>query len=459
MKLALAGQNQKTGLVAIILATVFVLALNSIDDVLLSRYFSSTTALVIQVLIAVLGVAVFTWGMLLILGSVQQRLSRRSAELEALHTAGLAVNLDLKADIVLQRVANEAGRLTGARYAALLTTGSDDKPGVFYTSGIDHETERRIGHRPVGRGVLGLALQEGQTFVLDDISSHPASIGFPEHHPPMQTLLTVPVRAGDEILGQLYLSDKHDGQPFDTEDRQTVERFAALAALAIKNARQLERIEALAIVAERNRVAREMHDNVAQVLGYVSTKSQATSELIRSGRHDRAVEYLNQIQEVTGEAFDDVRDQIVALRMDASDEPLETALSSFVSHWSQRTGIPATLAVNLDQCDLKPESRLHALRVVQEALMNVDRHAGASCASVNAAIDGDTMVIEVQDDGVGIPGNTTCRHSSPQFGIAIMHERAQAMDGDLEITPCEPGGTLVRLKVPIGRTVAGTGPV
>ncbi len=441
-------------MVAIIVATALVLALDAIDDLILSRYLATTPAIIIEALLALVGIGAFTWGMFAVLGAVQRQLSRQNDELRALHTAGLAVNLDLKLDVVLQRVVDEAARLTGARYAAVQTIASPDHAGTFVTTGIDPETRRSIGHPPKGRGVLGLALDTNQAFRLEDISTHPASVGFPPGHPPMRTLLTAPISSGEEIYGQLYLAEKHSGEDFDRADQETVERFAALAALALKNAHQLQRIEALAIVAERNRVAREMHDGVAQIFGYVSTKSQAASELVQTGQPDRAIEYLAEIQGVAGEALDDVRHQIVALRMDVADECLPEAIRRYLAYWSRRSGIRSELSADDGIPTLAPETRLQILRIVQEALTNIEKHAQATQATVRIQAAATGILIDVDDDGLGISDIRNGMREGPRFGVAIMTERARAISGQLDLLPSERGGVRVRLRLPLPAEIA-----
>jgi two-component system sensor histidine kinase DevS len=107
----------------------------------------------------------------------------------------------------------------------------------FIHEGIDEETVRRIGHLPEGLGVIGLVIDEPKPIRLDDISLHPASVGFPRHHPPMRTFLGVPVRVRDEAFGTLYLTDKTNGQPFSDDDEVLVQALAAAAGIAIANAR------------------------------------------------------------------------------------------------------------------------------------------------------------------------------------------------------------------------------
>lgn len=105
---------------------------------------------------------------------------------------------------------------------------------------IDEETRHLIGSLPEGRGVLGALIEEPKPIRLDDISRHPASVGFPLHHPPMRTFLGVPVRIRDEVFGNLYLTEKADGQPFSDDDEVLVQALAAAAGIAVDNARLFE---------------------------------------------------------------------------------------------------------------------------------------------------------------------------------------------------------------------------
>ena len=117
------------------------------------------------------------------------------------------------------------------------------------------------------------------------------------HHPPMRSLLAVPIVSGGSVLGNLYLAEKQSAVEFSEEDQETLVRFATQAALAIENARLHRRIRDVAISEERERIAREMHDSLAQVLGYVNTKAQAVLELLKRGEDDRAAIQVGQLGE------------------------------------------------------------------------------------------------------------------------------------------------------------------
>ncbi|MGH3020624.1 MAG: GAF domain-containing protein [Gaiellaceae bacterium] len=161
--------------------------------------------------------------------------------LRGLVDAGIALSSELSLDGLLQRLVETAAELTGARYAAL---GVIDKAGQalerFLTTGIDPETHAAIGDLPRGRGILGVLIREGQTLRLHDIADDPRSVGFPLHHPPMQTFLGVPIRLRGVAYGNLYLTEKEGGGDFTEEDEELTQLLAAQAAVAIENARLYE---------------------------------------------------------------------------------------------------------------------------------------------------------------------------------------------------------------------------
>ena len=161
--------------------------------------------------------------------------------LRALLDAGIAVSSELSIDTVLQRIVEAAAELTGAAYAAL---GVIDQRGSgvekFVVTGLDEATVEAIGPPPRGRGILGVLIRDAKPLRLADLGSHPESVGFPPHHPPMRTFLGVPILLRGVAYGNLYLTEKAGGEEFTGEDQEIVQLLAAQAAVAIENARLYE---------------------------------------------------------------------------------------------------------------------------------------------------------------------------------------------------------------------------
>jgi two-component system, NarL family, sensor histidine kinase DevS len=158
-----------------------------------------------------------------------------------LFRAGLALNSELSLDSLLQKIAETAASITGARYAAL---GVIDESGRalerFVATGIDAETHAAIGDLPRGRGILGVLIRDATPLRLARIADDPRSVGFPANHPPMTTFLGVPVILRGIAYGNLYLTEKDGGGEFTDEDEEMVTLLAAQAAVAIENARLYE---------------------------------------------------------------------------------------------------------------------------------------------------------------------------------------------------------------------------
>lgn len=189
---------------------------------------------------------------------VEQIVNSRD-RLDGLVEAMLAVNSGLELDSTLRTIVHTAIELVDAQYGALGVRGYGHDLVEFINEGIDERTRELIGHLPQGRGVLGALIDDPKPIRLDDISSHPASVGFPPNHPPMRTFLGVPVSTRDEVFGNLYLTEKAGRQPFTEDDEVLAKALAAAAGIAIDNARIYEqsRIRQAWIEATRD-IATEM---------------------------------------------------------------------------------------------------------------------------------------------------------------------------------------------------------
>ncbi len=175
-----------------------------------------------------------------LLAEVQDRIEKiveGRDRLDGLVEAMLVINSGLELDATLRSIVATAIQLVDARYGALGVRGNGQDLVEFVYQGIDDDARALIGHLPQGRGVLGVLIDDPQPIRLDHIQQHPASVGFPPNHPPMRTFLGVPVKIRDEVFGNLYLTEKTNGQPFSEDDEVLVQALAAAAGIAVANAR------------------------------------------------------------------------------------------------------------------------------------------------------------------------------------------------------------------------------
>ena len=167
-------------------------------------------------------------------------LVRTQEHVEGLLGAVVSLTEDLSLEAVLDRVVQSACELVGARYGALGVIGDDQQLSHFITVGMDDDGARVIGDVPTGHDVLDQLIQEPKPVTLHDLGEHAVSVGFPANRPRMKTSLGVPVRVRDEVFGNLYLTEKMDGQDFTAEDEDLAVALASAAGVAIQNARLYE---------------------------------------------------------------------------------------------------------------------------------------------------------------------------------------------------------------------------
>jgi signal transduction histidine kinase len=399
----------------------------------------------------VVALALFVISILIVrsIGQMQQRLRRHNEELLALHGAGLDVSAELALDLVLNKVVDRARMLVGARYGALSVVNANGSIQSFITSGISLDERARIGPPPIGHGLLGVVLHEGEHLRLPDIGKDPRSHGFPPNHPKMHSLLAVPVVCKGPFVGNLYLSEKAGGGEFTPGDEATLERFAIQAAIAIDNAHLHRQVADLAVAQERLHIAHEMHDGIAQVLGYVNTKVQAATEYIRREKTDEALDQLRELAAAAREAYGDVRESIVDLRtLPGPSRSFQEVLQEYIDRWKEQTGISTQLVVEGDM-HLPSGVELQLVRIIQESLTNVRKHSKATTARVEIRRREGKLLLTANDDGVGFVQAARSRTLFPRFGLTTMRERAEAIGGTFEIESTPGSGTTVRVEIPV----------
>jgi signal transduction histidine kinase len=257
----------------------------------------------------------------------------------------------------------------------------------------------------------------------------------------MTTLLGVPVRLKNRIIGNLYLTDKIDAQEFSDDDQRLVELFAAHAGVAIENARLHEAVQYLAVVDERERIGKDLHDGIIQSLYAISLSLEDVPELMAddaneaAGRVDRAIDNLNA-------AIADLRQFVVGLRPEHVDRTDFIGLLAMLADQVRRDGV---IAVDLDlpaeRVDLPAHTRGEVLQIAREALSNTARHAGASTARVSLRRDDLALRLVLSDDGSGF--DTSLAAPVGHHGLANMRDRAEALGGSLDVESDETGTTII----------------
>jgi signal transduction histidine kinase len=370
-----------------------------------------------------------------------------SPALKAVSDAVLAVASELSVEQVLQRLVDSARELEGARYAAL---GIPDGRGGFrrfLVSGMSDELIASLGPLPRTHGMLGAMLHTHEPYRTHDIHEDPRFKGWwPRGHPDMRSFLGVPIRIRDEVIGAFYLTEKESGPTFGAADQEVIELLAAHAAIAITNAGLFERSRELSIVAERNRLALELHDVVSQKLfSLVLTAEAAATQFDRDPAAARA--QLDRLRDLSREALEELRSLILGLRPpELSRDGLAGTLRKQAEMLQRIHGVAITLRAEGD-ASLAEGTELDVLRIANEALHNAVRHAGATHVAIALAARNGALVLDVSDDGAGFdPAAPDLR--ARHLGLTSMEERARELGGRLEIRSAPGHGTTVHLEIP-----------
>ncbi|MFG2018347.1 GAF domain-containing sensor histidine kinase [Actinomadura geliboluensis] len=367
----------------------------------------------------------------------------QGATLHAVSSAVLAVTRHLSVHEVLQVIVRAAAQLLDARYAALGVPDDEGSFAEFVVEGVSEEEWERIGPLPRQHGMLAAMLKGDVPKRLGDIRREPEFEGWPVAHPVLKDFLGVPIRDGEDVLGIVFLANKRTPGGFTEGDEELLTLFAAHAAIAMANARLYEHNRELTVVAERNRLARELHDAVAQKLFSLRLTARTASALAERDPA-RTVQELAQVERLAAEALAELRAVIFELRPADLADGLVASLRKHVEVLDRAH--EAEVLFSADEAVVLPEEHeAVAFRITQEALYNALRHARASTVEVRLATADGQAVLEVADDGTGFDASDT----EPQggLGLASMRARAHSIGGELTIDAVPGRGTTVRLEV------------
>lgn len=342
-------------------------------------------------------------------------------------------------ELLLQRLVETARATTGARYAALGVIGKHRTLVEFVHRGMDEERVELIGHLPEGHGVLGTLIRDRTTIRLQRISDHPDSVGFPEHHPEMETFLGVPVMAGDDAFGNLYLTDKPGG--FTEEDEVLVGALAAIAGAAVETTRLRSRLERLAVIEDRERIGRDLHDSIIQDLFATGLELQGLATTVASD-----------VAQEIGRAVDRIDSTIDALRqivadLHRSDHPssLEEEIRAHTRQLAEPYDVSVTVSVLPSDLDLEDGVAGQMMRIVGEAVSNALRHSGTDLIEVAVEALSDRLVVSIADRGSGFDVDDVERG----MGLDNLQTRTDRLGGELSIHSVPGAGTIVEAGFPL----------
>jgi signal transduction histidine kinase len=278
---------------------------------------------------------------------------------------------------------------------------------------------------------------------LRDISEDPRSVGFPSGHPPMHSFLGAPIKVLGKVFGNIYLTEKRGAAEFSPEDEGALVVLAAQAGVAIESARAHRNLERLALLEERERIAKELHDGAIQALFAVGMELQATAGLADAPVRTRLEKAVAEVDHVIG----DLRSYIFGLRPGIlAGHHLHEALTQLASETRERSDVMIVTDVDIRAAERLAGQAPDLVQLAREALSNVVRHAGAATCRMSLRMLESQAFLEIDDDGRGFdPGAV----SDGGQGLINIRHRASSMGAEVQIESKPGQGTTLRVVVPL----------
>jgi signal transduction histidine kinase len=347
---------------------------------------------------------------------------------------------------ILRAIADRALQLTNAHYAAISTFDAQDTLDRFVYAGIDDETARRIGDPPVGRGVLGALVRYDTSFVLDAVSDHPESCGFPPGHPPMGPFLGVPIRANNRTIGSLYMTREPGSPPFGEAEELAANLLALQVAIRLSHALASEQEGRMALLEERGRIAHDLHDGTIQVLYAMGLESEA---IAAGGEVPASVrELLGAHVDRMNQLIADIRGYINLLEADQPHAAPELSRDlTFIARTLIPDGVDSVINIKAAALqELGGRIAEDLLFIAREAISNSVRHAAPTRIAIDLRQDERQTALTIQDNGTGYEGANV----RTGLGTVSMRTRAERLGADLSVLSIPGMGTTVRVIIPHG---------
>ncbi len=371
--------------------------------------------------------------------------SRRGRWLEAIRDITSAILSGTPVSELLSLVARKACGLVDGDRATIATPSLKDPSALVLRAAEGDSAERLRGMVvPIGQSLSGAALRAGEALVVTDAASDPRA-----YRPRVQAIDTgpmiiVPLVARGSAFGVLDVGRIHGKPAFTDTDLDLVRTFAEQAALCLEYARVQREVQRLAVLEDRERIGRDLHDGAIQSLFAVGMSLQATASLVGDARLARRMELA--VKEIDG-VIRDLRNYIFGLRPDVvAEHGIDEALRRLVTELEERTGIVAIADVDAHVARSLAPRAPDVLQMVREALSNIGRHSRATTCRVSLTRAADSAVLEIDDDGAGFdplsppPGGQ---------GLRNLRERASAIGADLAIASAPGRGATVRVTIPL----------
>tara|TARA_Y100000031_G_scaffold140978_1_gene169118 strand:- start:1156 stop:3072 length:1917 start_codon:yes stop_codon:yes gene_type:complete len=378
----------------------------------------------------------------------------QNKELSALLAVGKAVTSSFDLDEVVELSLDAVIEVTSADVAEVWLMDGDEEIALHIRRGVSRDAFLTRTRFQIGQGFPGVVARDLTRVLVHDLPSDSRFLRSDIVEAGFQTFCAIPMLSRGEFQGVLTVAGLSKDSLNTPWELRLLDAIAERVALAVENAHLHQRVQDAAVIQERERISREMHDGLGQVLGYINAKTLAVKKLVTDSRVSEAHQELSEMEEIARDLYADVREGILGLRTSSQGYGgLVAELRQYIELYGEMSGVEANLNVagQSERFGLAPSVEIQLMRILQEALTNVRKHSNASAVNVDFRPNGSQLEVEVTDNGRGIDPDGPRAAGWPRFGLQTMRERAESVGGSFDISSEPGGGVKVVVSVPMGR--------
>ena len=358
--------------------------------------------------------------------------------------------LDASLDTLIEVTSVEAAEIW------LLEANNNEEIAIRCHRGANREAFLEQPRFAVGEGILGIVAQSREPIVVHDLSHDARFQQQPVARSGFRTFCAMPIKYQGKLVGILTVAAMSPDALKEQWEIRHLESVGEWLALSIENSRLYQHVQDVAVIQERARIAQEMHDGMAQTLGYINTQTMAVRKLLSNGQAAEAGNELTRMEEIARDLYADVREGILGLRTTTQHQKgLVPTLREYAERYTEAFAIPVgiTISPEAERLQLPLNAEVQLLRVVQEALTNVRKHAKATTVAVTFECNNrsDELQVTIADNGRGFELTRLPSTGWPHFGLQTMRERAEAVGGTLQVDSAPGQGTRVRVHIPVAQ--------
>ncbi|MEZ4591132.1 MAG: DUF3365 domain-containing protein [Chloroflexota bacterium] len=377
--------------------------------------------------------------------SLHQQISQRTKELNALAEMALIISRSQDLKTVLSEALAQALQATDMAGGIIHLVGPSGGVAISVQHGVPPAVVHCMSRAVTSEGcsfwggshsLQVINLKENSYLSCQDITCPAIAHNY-------QGLIVVPLHSGSQALGTLTLLQREE-TAVSPEQHQFITCLGNQLGVAVANARFQQEIERLAILEERGRIARELHDSLAQTLSWLHLKMDMLTQTLEEGNILQTRQEAQDVQQVVNQACFEVRESIDGLRIQPADS-FSRAVTDYVTEFSRRSRLAVHLSIG-DACRLSPVVEIEALRILQEALTNAYKHAQASEIAVAFHRYNGAVELSVRDNGRGF--EPTAVSPTGHYGLHIMQERAERVAGTFYLESAPNHGTQIIVRLP-----------